>query len=341
QTRRLPVLGRSGQALEVVDELTINPDQVRIWTFEGPDPFEQAGVWRAADGQPLREDAFRTVDGRPVSLDADFMAPFMRAVADTVRSVREDWLLFAELDPFEAGMGHGFPPGMPARTVNANHWYDARTLVTKTFDPEFDAERLRGRYLRELSRIRAHGEALDAPTLIGEFGIPYDLNGGEAYERWADGKRDVWDAHERALSLMYDAIDELGLSSTQWNYTASNRNDLRIGDGWNQEDLSIYSQDQEGGRAVRGFARPYVRAAQGRLLAQRFDWRSGDFTAEIDVDPAVAAATEVFAAPAWFPAGAELRCDDSAVEVSWAGDLVQITAHRPGPLRLGLVQRRQ
>ena len=44
---------------------------------------------------------------------------------------------------------------------------------------------------------------------------------------------------------MYDALDELLLHSTQWNYTASNRNDLRIGDGWNQEDLSIFTRDQQ------------------------------------------------------------------------------------------------
>lgn len=343
-TRALPVLGRRGEApgLEIVSELTVNAAGVRIWTSEDADPFERAGIWRREDAAALREDAFRAVDGRRVDHDADFMAPFMRAVAQTVRSVREDWLLFAELDPFEAATGHGFPAGMPERTVNANHWYDARTLVTKTFDADFDPERLRSRYLRELSRIREHGEALDAPSLIGEFGIPYDLNGGEAYRRWAEGERGeaIWAAHERALSLMYDAMDELGLSSTQWNYTASNRNDLRIGDGWNQEDLSIFSRDQQaggsdGGRAVRGFSRPYVRAAQGRIAAQRFDWSAGLFTAEIDVDPGIVAPTELYVPPAWFGAGAEVLCDDPDAEVSRSGNLVQVRSRRAGRLRLG------
>jgi len=347
-TRTLPVLGRRAGApgLEVVSELLVNAAGVRIWTSDDADPFERSGIWRRAGAEPLNEDAFRMVDGRRVDHDADFMAPFIRAVAETVRGVRDDWLVFAELDPFEAAIGHGFPAGMPERCVNANHWYDARTLVTKTFDPAYDAERLRARYVRELSRVRAHGETLDAPTLIGEFGIPYDLNGGKAYRRWTTGERDkaIWAAHERALSLMYDAMDELGLSSTQWNYTASNRNDLRIGDGWNQEDLSIFSRDQQvagsdGGRAERGFSRPYVRAAQGRLTAQRFDWTQVLFTAEVEVDPTVSEPTELFVPPAWYGAGADVVCDDPTAEISREGDLIRVRSHRPGRLRLGLAQR--
>ena len=78
---------------------------------------------------------------------------------------------------------------------------------------------------------------------------------------------------------MYSALDELLLHSTQWNYTASNRNDLRIGDGWNQEDLSIFSADQcldpgdpdSGGRALEGFCRPFARRVQGRIRRMQFD----------------------------------------------------------------------
>jgi hypothetical protein len=106
---------------------------------------------------------------------------------------------------------------------------------------------------------------------------------------------------------MYNALDTLLLSSTQWNYTASNRNDPMIGDGWNQEDLSIWSIDQvdnsapdAGGRAVAGFSRPYVRAAQGRLLAQRFDRFTGSFDASIECDPACGE-TEVVLPVAHYP----------------------------------------
>jgi hypothetical protein len=54
----------------------------------------------------------------------------------------------------------------------------------------------------------------------------------------------VFDIHAEALGRMYDALDRLLLNSTQWNYTVANENDVAVGDGWNQEDLSIWSADQ-------------------------------------------------------------------------------------------------
>jgi hypothetical protein len=341
----VPVLGvdpAQGRGMIVTGEQTVNPDGVRIWTDRGPDPFERAGIWRreASGAVALREDAFRLIDGRPVNHEADFMAPFLADVARTIRSVREDWLLFAELDPFAASSGHGFA-NLPARSVNANHWYDIRTLGLKTFDPSVDPERTRERYTRQLAAVRDVGERADVPTLIGEFGIPFDLNGGDAFEAWSQGRRDdkIWIAHERALALMYDAMDALLISSTQWNYTASNRNDLRVGDGWNQEDLSVFSRDQQGdgcdgGRAVRGFARPYVRAAQGHIVSQIFDWTRGVFTAEIEVDLAIAEPSEVAAPRAWYPDGGALRCEGA--EVVRDGDTWSIRALGPGRLRLHL-----
>lgn len=322
----------------------INPEAPRLWTFDGPDPFERAGVWRREGDRavPLREDAFQVVGNRPVDHDADFMAPFFTDVAATMREVRTDWLLFAETDPYSVGAGHGLPE-LPAGSVNASHWYDIRTLGLKTFDPTFDPERTRSRYVRQLAVVREAGEARNVPSLIGEFGIPFDLNGGEAYAHWDAGERgeEIWAAHERALALMYDAMDELGLSSTQWNYTASNRNDLRIGDGWNQEDLSIFSRDQQadgrdGGRGERGFVRPYVRAAQGGLVRQRFDWEAEMFEAEIAVDPAVAAPTEVFAPVLRFPDGGDLATDDLGAEVIREGQSWRILSRRAGPLRIVL-----
>ncbi len=148
-------------------------------------------------------------------------------------------------------------------------------------------------------RFTPHG----APALIGEFGIPYDLDEGAAFAAWARGERDpaIWDKHSLLLGLMYDALDTLLLNATQWNYTASNRNDLRIGDGWNQEDLSIFSRDQQddpadpdsGGRAVKGFCRPFARYVQGRIQEMRFDRARGTFILRFDADEAIDAPTEI------------------------------------------------
>jgi hypothetical protein len=69
----------------------------------------------------------------------------------------------------------------------------------------------------------------------------------------------------------------------------TNRNDPAIGDGWNQEDLSIWSADQAdsdhpdaGARALEGFCRPFVRAADGTIRSVRYALKSGRFEAIIE-----------------------------------------------------------
>jgi hypothetical protein len=159
-----------------------------------------------------------------------------------------------------------------------------------------------------------------APTLLGECGIPFDLDDGVAYRAWAAGDRSqaLWSCQRLALSLMYDAIDRLLLSSTQWNYTASNRNDAACGDGWNQEDLSIFSRDQQdrpaepdsGGRAVEGFCRPYARRIAGEPVSMTFDIVSGEFILTFEVDPGVDAPTEIFVPSLQYPHGYAVTAAD-------------------------------
>ena len=310
-TRTLPMLEGGAKV--------VNAACVSIWRDGVTDPFRDAGVWGVdADGAPIAiaDEHFATIDGRAVQHDRDFMAPFYDRVATTVRNVRDDWLIFAEADPFG---GHGLPD-CPPRTVNASHWYDLATLVSKRFVPWQTRDLLTGQlhegrdavighYTAGLQRIADIGNTMGdgAPTLIGEFGIPFDLNNAEAYRRWAEGERgaDLWHAHAAALSAMYDGLDALLLSSTQWNYTASNANDAMVGDGWNQEDLSIWSQDQvdarsdpdAGARALDGFCRPFIGAAQGTIISQ--SWVDGMFRCVIDADLSIKEPTMIFVPAHW------------------------------------------
>ncbi|PQZ84780.1 endoglucanase [Brevundimonas sp. MYb46] len=350
----VPVMARGeGRKMEVSGETVLNPGGVSIWLEEGPDPFEVAGAWSFTDGEAVvrDEDFFRVRDGRALDHEHDFMAPFFARVAETMRSVREDWLLFGEMCPYLMLQGKTFPQPMPERTVNASHWYDIEILGTKLFDPDLPHDEDRQRYAFQLGFIRAMGLSMrdgGAPTLIGEFGIPYDLNHGEAFERWAEGERGagVWRAHSQALGAMYDAMDGLLLSSTQWNYSATNANDLRIGDGWNQEDLSIFSRDQattaddpaSGSRALEGFSRPYVQRGQGVIAAMAFDAATARLTATIEVDAAVAEPTEIFA-PSWrYPNGVKVRV--SGLAAHWSHDegaqVVAVTASEAGSLQIEL-----
>ncbi|MGI9169436.1 MAG: cellulase family glycosylhydrolase, partial [Caulobacteraceae bacterium] len=234
----VPVLARDGRGVAApTGEVTLNPGGVSIWKAGAACPFEAAGAYRMEVGAPrgLDEDFFRFADGRALSLSTEAFAPFFHRVAATIRRRQPDWSVFAELDPFARSAGRVFPRDLPEHTVNASHWYDPAILYRKRFDPRDhycvgSGERERGleviaaRFAREMGALADQAKDFPggAPTLIGEFGIPFDLEEGAAYQAWAEGRRDgVWNLHEAALSAMYDALDLHGLHSTLWNYTAS------------------------------------------------------------------------------------------------------------------------
>ncbi len=339
----------------IVGEKQVNTDRVSIWRAGVECPFEKAGAYRLTGNghEVLREDFFQTVRGRTIDADHDGMAPFFQRVAAEVRKIDNDWLIFAELDPFKGFTGEGFPQGTPERTVNASHWYDIVTLVTKTFmyptsiNP-FTMKALNGAaeiqagYTAALGRIKQASTTIPggAPTLIGEFGIPYDLDGCAAYQAWATGDHSAgpWEKHVIALDLMYNAMDTHLLNSTQWNYTASNRNDVACGDGWNQEDLSVFSRDQQanaadinsGGRAVEGFVRPYVRRTQGVLKEVRFDRASGVFEFSFEADPSIGAATEIYLPTVQYPDAFAIAAPGLEVMPSQTSPCVFLRATKAG-----------
>ncbi|HEY1077739.1 MAG TPA: cellulase family glycosylhydrolase [Fontimonas sp.] len=349
----VPVLAIVNNELVVASEIDANPQGLSLWKDGIDDPFEAAGIWTLDNGNArfADENVFCRREDKAIDAERDFMRPFYQKVAATIRPLRADWLLFAEINPHVIVLGRSFPAEMPEASVNASHWYDIELLVSKRFKTALSAaerKAIRERYQFQLGYLKMLGDRINggAPSLIGECGIPYDINDGEAYARWAAGERgaEVWSAQTQALSLMYDALDALLLSSTQWNYTASNRNDLRIGDGWNQEDLSIYSRDQHtdagdpdsGGRAVDGFCRPYVQRAQGRLKQCSYDADSGTLKVIVDIDPAIAAATEIYV-PRRFNGTPEVGIDGAA---QWSFDaqqrLLRVTATAAGALQIEL-----
>ncbi|MDO6414706.1 cellulase family glycosylhydrolase [Sphingomonas sp. BIUV-7] len=309
----VPLVVRDPQtgALSAPADKIVNANRISIWRDGLDCPFEAAGAYRL-DGDRVAEvtdDFFQRRGGRELNAEEDAYSPLFHKVADITRAHQPAWGVFAEIEPYAAVSGEGFPAEMPERSVNASHWYDYSTLYTKRFQPEaaydfatgetsYGRNALKQIYCEQLGRIAGHARGFGpagAPTLIGEFGIPYDLDHGAAFAAWAAGNHgdELWAEHVAALSLMYEAMDQLQLHSTQWNYTASNRNDLMIGDGWNQEDLSIFSRDQQtdpadpdsGGRAIAGFCRPFVRRTAGRLIEMTFDIDRLIFTAEIgDLD---------------------------------------------------------
>lgn len=359
---RAPFLLRSaatGRSEHVGDERVINPDGVRIWADGRDCPFERAGAYRLDGGTAiaLDDEFFRTRGGRRLSISEDGFGPFFHAVAQTTREIEPDWSVFVEIDPYGAAAGRPFPSNLPERCVNASHWYDSATLYLKTFDPTSAFDLTTGKEDKSPAAVRERFTRLmafrsteatakhfgEAPSLIGEFGIPFDLDDGWAYDQWAAGRREplIWDKHVAALSLMFDAIDALQVHSTLWNYTASNRNDLQIGDRWNQEDLSIFSRDQQddrsdpdsGGRAIAGFCRPYPRRCQGLLTQVTFETGSGRLELIIDADPRILEPTEIYIPRIHYPEGFDVAINGEAgVEAGASDQLLLIRAYAAGRL---------
>jgi hypothetical protein len=365
-TRKIPELAFDPAQMKVTvrGENEVNGKRVSIWREGKTCPFAEAGAYRltGTSGTVLREDFFQVVDGKKIDSERDAMLPFYRRVAELTRSINPDWLVFTESDPFRSFMGEGMPKGMPERMVNASHWYDIVTLSTKTFmyptaiNP-FSGRTLNGAkeiedsYAHQLGRIKAASGSIPggAPTLIGEFGIPYDLDGGAAYAAWAraDHSAGPWEKHVVALDLMYNAIDTHLMSSTQWNYTASNKNDAAIGDGWNQEDLSIFSRDQQGdakninsgGRALAGFVRPYVRATQGMPKSMRFDREKGEFSFIYEADPAIKQPTEIYVPKIQYPDDFVVVAENGVVHMDPESQLVTIAARTAGEQTITIARK--
>lgn len=364
ETLQIPVLDVSYLRFKVVPKTTrtVNPDGISIWLDHTHDPFQAAGAYKLSlDGKLSmpRDDFFQVVNGNKISFTHDYLGPFFKNAMTALRAENPDWFLFAEPDLLTSDESKTFPHKMPENTVNAGHCYDVTTLLFKKFfyplginlvegKMRFGRKGFQADYEKQFNKVVQQSKKINGgcPTLIGEFGIPYDLDNGKAYKKFAQGNHSdqPWQAHINALDLMYNALDALLLSSTQWNYTASNSNDLKKGDGWNQEDLSIFSADQQtnpedinsGGRAIAGFVRPYARFIQGRISYMRYDRKQGVFEMEFEADTSVARATEIFVPDAIFPEGYTVAGEGFQFERSSTGQSLSVLAQKEGKVKITL-----
>jgi len=250
------------------------------------------------------------------------MVPFFTRFKDAVRSEMPDALIFVDPSCDFEDHHENHCPKMRADEglVWAPHWYDFIPLITKSFrswvavsksfPPHliFGISNIVREYTKQLTGVSECAlsmgqEGLGVPTIIGEFGIPYDLNEKIAYQT-GDFSQQI-----SALDTTMQAMDQALLSGTLWNYTPDNTN--KRGDNWNDEDLSIFSLDQakdlscvySGGRALAAIVRPLLFRTAGTPITMKFDLRTRVFVAEFAPDPTVAAPTIVFVPHYQYPDG--------------------------------------
>jgi hypothetical protein len=339
------VLGIKGLAVKQVGTELLGADGLRAWA-EGVDcVWQRAGLWDAVGGKPvLRKPghfAARPGSGAPIDFSQDYLKPFMFRFEKSVRGAAEGSKRFAL---FVEGVPNAGRPtwkeGDPVNVVDATHWYDDLTLVTKkwhdilAFDSRHDRpvlgrRRVRRYFIEAIAELKAWSmeKMAGAPTLLGEFGIPFDMGGAKAY------RTHDYSLQEKALAANYDAVDASLVDSTIWNYTASNRNGR--GDSWNTEDLSIFCRDDleagrtetgnpadAGGRGIKGFSRPYALATAGEIVSMRFDLGKGVFEFSYRPDPSIAAPTEIFVPEIQYPEGFIYKVEGGEAEVKGGNLLV-------------------
>lgn len=286
----------------------LNPKGLRLWQDGFDCVWRENGVWDFTPGglpRLLRPHHFSRVNGRLLDFNQDYYRPFANRFAREIRAELPDALIFIETEPSTP------PPRWSDQDaqniVYAPHWYDGLTLVFKRYvswiAADFHTDRLvigpgaiRRSFKNQLARFHqdSHRYLRNAPVLVGEFGIPFDLDKKRAY------RTGVFSAQVKALDRSMRAIEDNLYSSTLWNYTPDNTN-LR-GDQWNDEDLSIFSRDQQsdpndihsGGRALEAVLRPYPIATAGQPVQLRFDLRKKEMDYVFEHDPEIAAPTEFF-----------------------------------------------
>jgi len=284
----------------------VNPDGVSCWQ-EGKDCVWKAnGVWDEgvdcwgrAYPRVLKPDHFsKKPDGQSIDFTRDYQTPFLRRIKSALQEACPGSLLFCEsVVDFELeGALH------PPRTLSdretegvvwAAHHYDVLTLMTKRFrtwfaidmaawikHPVFGKAAVVGALARMLEHVQGLAEEVGAhgvPTLIGEIGIPFDMEPHKYAYRTKD-----FSLETLAMDTNMQALERTLASFTLWNYCPINTNDR--GDLWNDEDLSVFSQDQRddpkdlnsGGRALAALVRPYATRVSGTPVSMHFDFRAPD-----------------------------------------------------------------
>ncbi|MEE8356824.1 MAG: cellulase family glycosylhydrolase, partial [Anaerolineales bacterium] len=313
----LDVWERGLRGPKVVRKEILNKKEEQVW-LAGYDPIWQVnGVWEVdREGKPqiLQPEYFCKREGKKVDFNRDYYVPFNNQFAANIRKIQPKAMIFIE---------KGFRSGGPSwnsddadNIVYAPHWYDPIVLVMKSFNKWINFDRGKNKLLfgprriaksfaKQLRRPKEHARTQmgDVPTLIGEVGIAYDLDGKRAYDSGD------FSAQVKAFDRTISALEENLHHFTLWNYTADNNN--THGDMWNDEDLSIFSRDQQGshrdihcgGRALEAVVRPYPLATAGEPLQISFDMKQKYFNFLFRHSPVVSDPTLIFIPRYQYPQG--------------------------------------
>ncbi|CAD6570060.1 MAG: hypothetical protein TREMPRED_005575 [Tremellales sp. Tagirdzhanova-0007] len=322
--------------------VTGNPTSACAWS-DGQCPWEKAGVWCWSEVKSqaiaLQEDYFaQDRKGRKVNFYQDFYFPFVRRWDEVVGKKGKGKARMVGAVPNE--YCPSWPENeRPSKFVYAPHWYDLNALFKKQFgfmtinvqglsrgmiiyNALYWGRGVKKNYSLQVRNIvqGARQKLGEVPILIGECGVPMDLNNEEAFQTG----NFTW--HERMMDSVICAFETNMVGFNLWTYNPLSRDD--IGDDWNAEHFSWYSnqnrdaalisstsseikQDLDAGaRLLNVIVRPYAVATAGTPISVSFDPNTSIYTHRFrsplrlrDTNPSLAEVTEIFLPRRWYKEG--------------------------------------
>ncbi|MFX1315518.1 MAG: cellulase family glycosylhydrolase [Promethearchaeota archaeon] len=330
----------------------MNKANVSCWLEGADNIWKKEGIWGLdKNGEPviLNNDHFVMKNDKKIDFYRDYLSPFVNNYSESIRELIPDTIIFFESHPIRILKGEKFTFSVPENVVHAGHWYDGATLVMKRsmIKANYDIitnkivmgkKNVQAMFINQLSNIKSIAESIHGgiPTLIGEFGVPYDLNKKEAFLEFKTNPNDAWKKHVKLLNMYYNALDANLLHATQWNYTADNDNEW--GDQWNLEDLSIFSRDQQldpndinsGGRALEGFCRPHFIYCAGVPIKMAFHLKEKLFNFEFDADTSIKGPTIIYVPKIQYPNGYEVKVSEGKIIEKADEQLIHVMVEKEG-----------
>lgn len=307
----------------------VNSEGATAWLSPQSDIWRNLGLWSVdKDGNPvaLKPDYFSKINGQEINFNENYFKPFVNRFANEIRLISPDAIIFTEGVPGDDSLT--WTATDAPDIVHAAHWYDGYMMFKKSFTPWFSVDsqtrnicigkqNVRNSFVRQIQRIINHSKEKmnNAPTLIGEVGIPFDMQKKRAY---ADGN---FHMQQNGMDAILNGLEGNCASFTLWTYTADNSNER--GDLWNDEDFSIFSMDQmtgsgditDGIRIPEVIIRPYPIKVAGYPDKISYDYLERVFTLEFLHKENITNPTEIFLPAHLVRNTPEVKVSDGSYEI--------------------------
>eukprot|EP00574_Skeletonema_japonicum_P002898 CAMPEP_0201717784 /NCGR_PEP_ID=MMETSP0593-20130828/3470_1 /ASSEMBLY_ACC=CAM_ASM_000672 /TAXON_ID=267983 /ORGANISM="Skeletonema japonicum, Strain CCMP2506" /LENGTH=526 /DNA_ID=CAMNT_0048207935 /DNA_START=183 /DNA_END=1763 /DNA_ORIENTATION=- len=233
---------------------TLNPNAKIAYLSSDLDVWKRAGVYEidevSGKRNLLRPGYFSLAPGETFA--TKYMFPFYKKVQQVIERNNPEFVTYAE--PYFDTISVDMSPKAPlfdessgAKLGFAPHWYDALTLFIGHYSSFLFAGLIDWFFKKNLNEIK--NGALDTMhVVIGETGVPY-----------FGSTKDYTISLDRTLK----AMEANYLDYTLWCYESKNsqsswngENSPSLGDLWNGEDLSLYSDGR--GRGLQAALRPFL-----------------------------------------------------------------------------------